>query len=185
MILLAISPSVFFNAVNGTSPYESGYNHGCDDAGISDPYDRYINQPEKGPAYHTSEFMDGYDTGYNECSSNDNSDNGDNRNTNREGNIDSSSNSNLEITSATSYFEGNYFYIVGEVLNTGSNDKEFVRVIATLYDEANNVIGTQFTYTDPSTIQSDESAPFRLIIGESDVSSLNAIDDYKIIASTN
>ena len=29
--------------------YDSGYNHGCDDAGISDPDDRYINQPEKGP----------------------------------------------------------------------------------------------------------------------------------------
>ena len=39
---------------------ESGYDHGCDDARISDPSDQYINQPEKGPAYHTPEFMDGY-----------------------------------------------------------------------------------------------------------------------------
>jgi hypothetical protein len=50
------------------SPYESGYNHGCNDAKISDPSDRYINQPEKGPSFHTDEFMNGYNDGYNACS---------------------------------------------------------------------------------------------------------------------
>jgi hypothetical protein len=54
---------------SGKSPYESGYDHGCDDAGISDPSEQYINQPEKGPTYHTSEFMDGYNPGVNNCSS--------------------------------------------------------------------------------------------------------------------
>ncbi|MDN5868996.1 MAG: FxLYD domain-containing protein [Candidatus Nitrosocosmicus sp.] len=182
MIISVFLPSA---SVVATSPYESGYDHGCDDAKISDPSDRYINQPEKGPAYHTSEFMDGYYSGYDKCSSNNdsNDDDDDIRNSNTERSIDSSSNYNLHISSATSYFERNYFYIVGEVLNTGSNDKEFVRVIATLYDKQNNVIGTQFTYTDPSTIQSEESAPFKLIIGESDVSSINTIDDYKIVAT--
>jgi hypothetical protein len=52
----------------GKSPYESGYEHGCDDADISDPDDRYINQPEKGPSFHTNEFMRGYNDGYDECS---------------------------------------------------------------------------------------------------------------------
>lgn len=50
------------------SPYESGYDHGCDDADISDPVDRYVNQPEKGPSFHTNEFMRGYNDGYDECS---------------------------------------------------------------------------------------------------------------------
>ena len=50
------------------SPFESGYSHGCSDAGISDFSDRYINQPGKGPSFHTEEFMRGYDTGYNACS---------------------------------------------------------------------------------------------------------------------
>lgn len=53
-----------------SSPYESGYDHGCDDAGISDPDDRYINQPEKGPAFHTQEFMSGYDDGFELCEQN-------------------------------------------------------------------------------------------------------------------
>jgi hypothetical protein len=54
--------------------YDSGYNHGCDDAGISDPADRYINQPGKGPSFHTQRFMDGYNDGFDVCSGlNDNS----------------------------------------------------------------------------------------------------------------
>lgn len=52
------------------SPRESGYDHGCDDARISDQDDRYINQPEKGPSYHTSEFMDGYYDGFSGCGGN-------------------------------------------------------------------------------------------------------------------
>jgi hypothetical protein len=55
------------NKVSGSSPYDSGYDHGCDDAKISDPSDRYINQPEKDPSFHTDEFMNGYNEGYNTC----------------------------------------------------------------------------------------------------------------------
>jgi hypothetical protein len=53
---------------SSNSPYDSGYDHGCDDAGISDSSDRYINQPEKGPSFHTSEFMNGYNAGVSSCS---------------------------------------------------------------------------------------------------------------------
>jgi hypothetical protein len=56
-------------------PYESGYDHGCNDADISDLGDRYISQPERGPSFHTDEFMEGYDDGYVECSDVSNSDN--------------------------------------------------------------------------------------------------------------
>lgn len=48
-------------------PYRSGYDHGCSDAKISDSSKRYINQPGKGPTYHTSEFMRGYNDGFNSC----------------------------------------------------------------------------------------------------------------------
>jgi hypothetical protein len=50
------------------NPYESGYDHGCDDAGISDPSERYINQPGKGPSFHTGSFMRGYNDGFDACS---------------------------------------------------------------------------------------------------------------------
>lgn len=65
---------VQIHAVNDTSvttvksPFDVGYDHGCNDASISDFSNRYINQPEKGPSFHTDEFMLGYDAGYNACS---------------------------------------------------------------------------------------------------------------------
>jgi hypothetical protein len=49
------------------SPYQSGHDHGCDDAKISDKSERYIEQPEKGPDFHTDEFMAGYYDGVSEC----------------------------------------------------------------------------------------------------------------------
>lgn len=57
-------------AVIAKSPYDSGYDHGCNDARISNPSQQYINQPEKGPSYHTSEFMNGYYAGISSCGGN-------------------------------------------------------------------------------------------------------------------
>lgn len=53
-----------------SDPYDSGYDHGCNDAGILDPADKYINQPEKGPSFHTNAFMLGYYDGYDTCTAN-------------------------------------------------------------------------------------------------------------------
>lgn len=53
LVLAAISilfpqqmPMLYVDA-SSDSPYRSGYDHGCNDASISDPAERYINQPEK------------------------------------------------------------------------------------------------------------------------------------------
>ena len=67
-MLTAVTASQIPLATGSTSPYQSGYNHGCSDARISDPSDRYINEPGKGPSFHTPAFMNGYYTGYNACS---------------------------------------------------------------------------------------------------------------------
>ena len=55
------------------SAHTSGYIHGCSDAQISNPADRYINQPEKGPGFHTGTFIQAYNEGFNACSGNPNS----------------------------------------------------------------------------------------------------------------
>jgi hypothetical protein len=52
------------------SPYESGFDHGCEDVQIDDPEDRYINEPGKGKSHHTSEFNRGYDAGFEACEGN-------------------------------------------------------------------------------------------------------------------
>ena len=49
-----------------SSAYESGRDHGCDDARLN-PSDRYINEPGKGPSFHTNEFMSGYNDGLSSC----------------------------------------------------------------------------------------------------------------------
>ena len=72
-MILTITSSLSVYA--SSDAYDSGYGHGCDDAGISDPDDRYYNQPEKGPSFHTDAFNRGYDDGFNACSSS-SSDNG-------------------------------------------------------------------------------------------------------------
>ncbi len=52
--------------------HTSGYNHGCSDAQISDPSERYINQPEKGSGFHSDAFMQAYNDGFDACSGNSN-----------------------------------------------------------------------------------------------------------------
>ncbi len=48
--------------------YKSGYSHGCSDAKITNPDNRYINQPGRGANYHTLEFMRGFNDGFEKCS---------------------------------------------------------------------------------------------------------------------
>jgi hypothetical protein len=60
------SIGVFSAYASESSAYESGRDHGCDDARLN-PSDRYINEPGKGPSFHTNEFMSGYYDGLNSC----------------------------------------------------------------------------------------------------------------------
>lgn len=68
MTMIATTPtSAFAKNEGGPKAYDSGFNHGCSDAHIYVASDRYINQDEKGPAYHSQDFMDGYYAGFKEC----------------------------------------------------------------------------------------------------------------------
>ena len=96
----------------------------------------------------------------------------------------STSNPDLSITSVSDYTERNYFYIVGEVLNKSPIEKTFVKVTATFYDDAKQVIGTSYVYTNPTTIFPSDSAPFKLMIGSTDVSNINLINSYKLVVSS-
>ena len=48
-------------------PYQAGYDHGCSDAKLMFSA-KYINQPGKGPQFHTQEFMSRYNAGFSACS---------------------------------------------------------------------------------------------------------------------
>ena len=68
VLIVPITSSNWLAYASTNNPYQSGYYHGCDDAEIPNSSDRYINQPEKGSAFHTDEFMRGYIDGFDACS---------------------------------------------------------------------------------------------------------------------
>jgi hypothetical protein len=60
-------------------------------------------------------------------------------------------------------------HIVGEVINESFQPIRFVEITATFYDSNNRMIGTDFTFTNPSTLQPGQIAPFDLIIIEGSI----------------
>jgi hypothetical protein len=68
--------------------------------------------------------------------------------------------SQLEILSHQSYVDVGWFHIVGEVQNNSDTPVEFVKVVATLYDDAGQVVGTDFTYTEIDVIPPGGKSPF-------------------------
>jgi hypothetical protein len=75
-----------------------------------------------------------------------------------------------------------WYEIVGEVVNGGTDDTEFVKVVATLYDETGRVIDTDFTYTDPTDVPAGQSAPFELTVNDEDIS--DDIESVKLSAQS-
>ena len=74
-------------------------------------------------------------------------------------------------------------HVVGEVQNNAPSTAQFVQVIGTFYDNNNQVVGTQFTYTNPSDIPSGQKAPFDLTLLSASIS-VSQIDHYRLIASS-
>lgn len=67
----------------------------------------------------------------------------------------------LSMSTTRDVFE--WLHIVGEIENTGIETLEFVKVIATIYDKADKVIGVESTYTQPHTLKRGQVAPFEVI----------------------
>jgi hypothetical protein len=55
--------------------------------------------------------------------------------------------------------------INSEIQNNGTEPLDFVRVTATFYDANNSILGSDFTYTEPDTLDPGQSAPFKLNVG--------------------
>ena len=87
------------------------------------------------------------------------------------------------VGNTTSWFNNDTFNIAGEINNNGSRDVDFVKVIATLYNADGTVIGSDFTYTDPSTIPAGDSSPFQFRITDFNVRDVGEIDTYKLSVS--
>ncbi|MDP9305772.1 MAG: DUF3426 domain-containing protein [Thermoproteota archaeon] len=88
--------------------------------------------------------------------------------------------SGLEILSHNSFSDSlGYLHVVGEIKNNYPSTVTFVTIVGTFYDINNRVVGTQFTYANPSDIGSGERAPFELILSSASVP-ISQIDHYNL-----
>jgi DNA-binding beta-propeller fold protein YncE len=60
------------------------------------------------------------------------------------------------------------YKLVGEIKNKSDEEVTFVKIIGTFYDENGIVIGTDYTYTDPTDIKPGRTAPYTLTLGFGD-----------------
>jgi hypothetical protein len=68
--LVSFSLYLFISIIgqaHAQNQYEFGYDKGCEDAKITNSTQQYIKQPGGGPSFHSNEFIEGYDDGYEEC----------------------------------------------------------------------------------------------------------------------
>jgi hypothetical protein len=71
----------------------------------------------------------------------------------------------LKILSNSSYVDiVNYMHVVGEIKNVATGTATFVEVIATFYNATGNVVATAFTFSDPSDLNPNQTAPFEVLL---------------------
>ena len=63
-----------------------------------------------------------------------------------------------------------------------ATNAQFVKVTGTYYDSSNQVVATDFTYTNPSDIGPGQKAPFELTLLSASIP-VSQIDHYNLIAS--
>lgn len=68
----------------------------------------------------------------------------------------------VEILSHQSNVDNEWLSIVGEVRNNTGDPMEFVKVVATLYDKNNQVVGTNYAYTALDIIPPNGKSPFSI-----------------------
>jgi len=89
----------------------------------------------------------------------------------------------LQILSHNSFTDSiGYLHVVGEIKNNYPSTATFVTIVGTFYNINNQVVGTQFTYANPSDIGSGEKAPFELILSSASVP-ISLIDHYNLRAT--
>jgi hypothetical protein len=76
----------------------------------------------------------------------------------------------LTILSSNSYVDSiNHLNVVGEVQNNSPSVFDYVQVTGTFYDSMGKVVGTDYTFTSPSSINAAAEAPFHLILSEASI----------------
>ena len=67
------------------------------------------------------------------------------------GQTDINGNQALVVSKQSNIMEDDGSHIEGQVKNIGTKKVNFVKVLISFYDENENFLGTEFSYTEPST----------------------------------
>ena len=62
-----------------------------------------------------------------------------------------------------------YYTLVGEIENISDGDVSYVKIIGTFYYDNDIVIGTDYTYAEPSDLEPGQKGPYDLYISDSDL----------------
>ena len=86
----------------------------------------------------------------------------------------------IKIASSNDFIDSiGYLHVVGEVENNSPSNIQFVKVSGTFYDSNNQVVATDFTYTNPSDIGPGGKAPFDLTLLSASIP-ISQIDHYNL-----
>ena len=66
--------------------------------------------------------------------------------------------------------------LIGQVQNNVTNEVNFVKIIATYYDQNGDISGTDFTFSDPYLLKPAMKAPFELALDEEIMGELGSYD---------
>ena len=92
-------------------------------------------------------------------------------------------NANINLSSSNSYIDTiGFYHIVGEVENKNAISLTSVKIIATLYNSNNGVVGTDSTYTNPSDLGPGDKVPFEILVTSASVPT-QQIDHYRLMAT--
>ena len=92
-------------------------------------------------------------------------------------------NKSIKILSSNDFIDSiGYLHVVGEVENNTPANIQFIKVTGTFYDSNNQVVGTDFTYTNPTDIGPGQKAPFELILSSASIP-ITQIDHYNLQAT--
>jgi hypothetical protein len=79
-------------------------------------------------------------------------------------------NSPLYITNTSMHKDVlNDIVITGEIKNRGTSTADFVELIATFYNINNQTVGNENTFTNPTTLQPGQAAPFKMYLSPNDM----------------
>ena len=67
----------------------------------------------------------------------------------------------------------------GEIKNNGTETAQFIQVILTYYNKNNVTLGSDFTYTNPDTIDPGQAAPYKINVGIGNNIPINDINHIK------